>query len=144
MTGKEHNKLVGIMLLAHGALQGLVMILLALFYGVFGAAMMFGAKGEAKVVGLVFLLAIFFIVFLFLIFVVPQLLGGWKVFKEGKNARFWGTAGSIVSLLNIPLGTAVGIYGLWFLQGDEGKRFYNGGSNMMPPPPPPPQSWQQQ
>jgi hypothetical protein len=46
-------------------------------------------------------------------------------------------------LLSFPLGTALGVYGLWFLLGDMGKALYTG--TPMPvredPAPPPPNSW---
>jgi hypothetical protein len=77
------------------------------------------------------------------IFVIPQLLGGWKLLKEKPAARIWGTVGSVVALLSFPLGTAVGIYGLWFLFGDEGKRFYlPGGNAAVNNFQPPPHNWQ--
>ena len=53
--------------------------------------------------------------------------------------------GSIVSCLSFPIGTAAGVYGLWFLFGDLGKQFYLGSSPQYAfqnPPAPPPNSWQ--
>jgi hypothetical protein len=76
----------------------------------------------------------------------PQIIGGYKLWKERPNARTWGIIGSIVSCLSFPLGTAAGVYGLWFLFGDIGKQYYLGGSPQnafnVPPQPPPPSSWQ--
>src|SRR5688572_7082728 len=119
MTAKEHNRMVGIFLMAHGGLQAVVMALLCLVYGVLGSAMLVGAKKEEEqVVGAVFIGAIIFIFGLGLIFVLPQIIGGFKLFKERPGARTWGIVGSIISLLSFPLGTAAGVYGLWFLFGE--------------------------
>ena len=97
-------------------------------------------------VGLAFLILIAVVAFLALLFVLPQLIGGYKLWKERPGARTWGIIGSILSCLSFPLGTAAGVYGLWFLFGDVGKQYYLGGSPQyafnVPPQPPPPSSWQ--
>lgn len=143
MTGKEHNKLVGIFLLAHGGLQALVMIMIAVIYGGMGTFMLASARRqEEQIVGAVFIGMILFLVFLAAVFVIPQLLGGWKLLKEKPGARTWGIVGSIIALLNFPLGTAAGVYGLWFLFGEEGKRFYLGGGQQNMFNAPPPNNWQ--
>ena len=147
MTGKEHNRLVGIFLLAHGALQGFAMVIIGIIYGALGAGMLIGGrKDQEQMVGFVFIVMVAVIAIVGLLFILPQLIGGYKLFKEKANARTWGIIGSVISCLSVPLGTAAGVYGLWFLFGDEGKRFYLGGSPQPmfqnSPQPPPPNSWQ--
>lgn len=130
MTAKEHNKLLGIFLMVHGGIQAFGMIIACLIYGGMGAMMLANARrSEEQMVGAIFIGLIFFIIILSVIFIVPQVFGGWKLFKEVPSARTWGIVASIIALFGIPLGTAAGIYGLWFLFGDEGKRFYLGGGN---------------
>lgn len=147
MTAKEHNRLVGIFLMAHGGLQGAIMLLMCIIYAVIGSAMVVGGRrGEEQMVGAVFIGVILLIAAISLFFVVPQIIGGYKLWKEKPNARTWGIVGSIISCLSFPIGTAAGVYGLWFLFGEEGKRFYLGGANQpmfqSPPEPPQPNSWQ--
>ena len=143
MTAKEQNKLAGIFLLVHGGLQMFVMLLLALIYGGVGAAMVLGGqKQEEQFVGLIFVAAIVFLVIFSLIFVIPQVVGGWKMLRERPNARTWGIIGSIISCMSFPLGTAAGVFGLIFLFGDAGKQFYLRGSSTPSFAPPPPSSWQ--
>lgn len=147
MTAREHNRLVGIFLMAHGAFQALTMVIVCIIYGVIGSALLVGGKrGEEQVVGAVFVGVIALLLVISSLFVLPQIIGGFKMWKEKANARTWGLVGSILSLLSFPLGTAAGVYGLWFLFGEEGKRFYLGGQNQpmfqTPPQPPPPNSWQ--
>ncbi len=145
MAPQEHNKLVGIFLMAHGGLQAVVMLVLCLIYAGFGALILGSARGDEKVVGVFMIVAMLFIAIFAALFAGSQILGGYKMFKEKTNARAFGIVGSIISCLSFPLGTAVGVYGLWFLFGEEGKRFYLGGSQPQPMfenTPPPPNSWQ--
>jgi hypothetical protein len=144
MTAKEHNKLVGIFLLAHGGLQALIMIFMGFIYGVLGSAMLASAKrDEEAMVGGIFLGVVAVLVVVSTILILPQLIGGWKMLKERPGARTWGIIASIVAMLNIPLGTAAGIYGVWFLFGEEGKKFYLGGAPQQPMfNAPPPNNWQ--
>lgn len=94
--------------------------------------------------GTIFIVLAFVIAPIILLFAAINLTAGYKMLKEKAGARNWGIAASAVSLLSIPLGTALGVYGLWFLLGDEGKQFYLGGNRQqnMFNPPPPPQNWQ--
>ena len=120
------------------------MLIVGLIYGGIGAAILLGGKrGEEQIVGVVFLVMIVFIFVISLIFVVPQIVGGFKMLKGKANARIWGIIGSILACLSFPLGTAAGVYGLWFLFGDEGKRQYLSGSQPQfgPTNQPPPNSW---
>lgn len=144
MTAKEHNRLAGIFLLAHGGLQALAMLFICLIYGGIGSALFATAKKqEEQLVGVVFLGFILIFSVISVIFVAPQIIGGYKLLKEKPNARTWGIIGSIISCLSFPFGTAAGVYGLWFLFGDMGKNFYlanNSNQNMFENPPPP-QNW---
>ncbi len=152
MTAKEHNRLSGIFLMAHGGMQGAVMLLICIVYGIIGAAIFGTARGDERFVGVFFIVAIIFVAIFTALFAGAQILGGYKMFKERPNARTFGIIASIVSVLSFPLGTAAGVYGLWFLFGDEGKRFYlNPGMPYQPmidqhqyqfQEPPPPNSWQ--
>lgn len=148
MTPKDHNRLVGIFLMIHGSFQALVMGLICLIYGGIGAALLFGGPPNGpKAVGLVFIAVIAFVALFASAFVVPQIVGGYKLFKEKPNARIWGIIGSVLSCISFPLGTAAGVYGMWFLFGEEGKSFYLNQAPQPPlfephPQPPAPNSWQ--
>ena len=75
-------------------------------------------------VGVVFIAVVAILAVVATLFCGSQILAGYKLFKEKANARTWGIIGSIVSCLSFPLGTAAGVYGLWFLFGDMGKQMY--------------------
>jgi hypothetical protein len=144
MTAKEHNRLAGIFLLAHGGFQAVIMIFVCLIYGGIGSAVFATAKKqEEQMVGAIFVLAILFVAFLSIVFVVPQIVGGWKLLKEKPSAKTWGIIGSVIACMSFPIGTAAGVYGLWFLFGDIGKNYYianNSNQNIFDNPPPP-QNW---
>ncbi len=129
----------------HGAFNALILLFVMIIYGGIGASLVFGAKEEEKFIGVFFIafIAVFFVVTI--VFMLPQIIGGFKLYKQKPNAKTWGLIGSIMALLSFPFGTAAGVYGLWFLFGDEGKAIYDGGGQMMNRnnPPPPPNSWQQ-
>ncbi len=122
MTAREKNKLAGIFLMAHGGFLGLMyLLMLAFFAVVFSADPSFP---KAFVGFMVTFIAIFAAVF-----VAPQIIGGWKMYKEHPNAKNWGIAGAIIACMSMPLGTAAGVFALIFLFGDEGNNFYGNWTN---------------
>ena len=49
MTAREHNRLVGLFLMAHGGFQAVIMVLMGVIYGVIGSAMLVGGRqGEDR------------------------------------------------------------------------------------------------
>lgn len=69
---------------------------------------------------------------------------GTRIRRVAPIGRTLGIILSILMLFSFPLGTALGIYGLWFLFSDEGKALYLRSSTApvnYDPPPPPPNSW---
>lgn len=136
MTPQEHNRTLGILFLAHFGMQ-----LVGLIFGIVMMAVMFGSimpnmpHGDEMFGGI--MIAVFVVVIVFgLVMTIPSGVAGFKLFKERPNARIWAIIASIVILLNVPLGTALGIYGIWFLFSEPGKLYYAGGESGAFPPPP--------
>ena len=144
MTAKEHNKLLSIFFFIQGGLQVLGGIFAALIYGGMGAMMLSTARrSEEQTMGGIFLVLAIVVAIFVLVFAGFYLLTGWKLHKQQQSARIFGIIASCVSLLGFPLGTALGIYGLWFFFGEAGKDFYLGyNQNTSSQPPPPPNNWQ--
>ena len=145
MTARDHNKLLSIFFFIHGGLQLLGGVFVVLIYGILGGAMMSNSRREdEQMIGGIFLVLAVVVGVIMLLFAGLYLFGGLKMLREQKIGRTLGVVGSIMALLGFPLGTALGIYGLWFLLGDEGRGFYEGldrgGMNYTQPPPP--NSWQ--
>ena len=141
MTAKEHSKILGILFLAMGGLKLFGGILVALMYGGIGLfAVTNGHKQDDQVLGSIFIVIGVVVAMVVFIFAIVDFVAGWKLFKDKSNARTWGIVSCFFSILSIPFGTALAVYGLWFLFGEQGKQFYdtnNLNRNMFQPPPPP-------
>ena len=139
MNAQEHNRTLGILFLVYTGLQVLgIVIAIAVMVFMFGMIATQGGSNEAAPMAIVGTVLVFVILFSALL-IIPIATAGLKMFKERPNARIWGIIASIIALLNFSLGTILGIYGLWFPFGEEGKNFYLGGYRqdaMFPPPAP--------
>jgi len=143
MTAKDHNKILSILMFVMGGLQLFGGIMVVLIYGGIGTFMLTNARrDDEQMLGGFFIAMALIVGIVILLFAGVALMAGWKMLKEKPGGRTWGIIASIVSLLSFPLGTALGVYGLWFLFGDVGKNFYSGGNASSSFPPPPPNNWQ--
>lgn len=145
MTAKEHNRLLSIFFFVQGGLQVLGGILVGLIYGGLGAFMLSSSRrDEDQMMGGIFVAMAVVVGLMVFAFAVLDLFTGWKLHKEQPIGRVLGIVASCIALLGFPLGTALGIYGLWFFLGDKGKEFYGGRGpgGYSHSPPPPPNSWQ--
>jgi hypothetical protein len=123
---EQHVKILGVLNIvwgAMGALGGLV--LLVIFggaYGLVGAAI--GSNPGAHV-ALPIIAIIGSILALFLLIVsVPSIIAGIGLLYFKPWARILALVISVLHLFNIPIGTALGIYGLWVLLSQEGQRCF--------------------
>jgi hypothetical protein len=148
MTARDHNNLLGIFFMIQGGLVILVGIILGIVYGVLGVVMIGagGARNGGAAMGGVMIVVAFVICAIVVVIGAVDLFTGSKIRKVAPIGRTLGIVLSILSLFSFPLGTALGIYGLWFLLGDMGKALYLGSEapagNYASPNPPPPNSWQ--
>lgn len=114
---------------------GLVVALgvFALFGGIAGAAGLANSGNDGLAgAGIVAVIGLFLAVVIAVIS-LPQLIGGWGLIYFKPWARVLMIVVSVVSLLHIPLGTALGVYGLWVLFNDETKYlFASGGRPAIP------------
>jgi hypothetical protein len=65
-----------------------------------------------------------FVLILFLVLSLPGLIGGIGLLSFKPWSRILTIVVSIVDLINIPFGTALGIYGLWVLFNEDGVRLF--------------------
>ena len=144
MTANEHSKLLGIFFLIIAGFHALGGLFVLVVYGLLGFMFMATAKAEAAAVGLVFVIVAIVIGAILLAIAGLHFMSGWRLFKQMESSKVWATISSCLVLLSFPLGTALGVYGLWFLFGEQGKAFFSGqgANNYSPTQPPPPASWQ--
>ena len=146
MTAQEHNRLISIFFHIQGGLQVLAGILMVLIYIGAGGFFMAAASREDEqfIGGLLIVVGIVVAVIVFAF----AILDFYAAFKIGKTQRIGRTLGivlGILSLFSFPIGTALGVYALWFFFGDMGKTLYNvdgSGTGPQYAPPPPANSWQ--
>jgi hypothetical protein len=60
------------------------------------------------------------------VFAIPGLVTGYGLLQRKPWARIVGIVLSAISLINIPVGTAIGIYGLWVLLNKETELLFDG------------------
>jgi hypothetical protein len=90
-----------------------------------------------------------------LLLALPCIIGGWGLLKFKPWSRVLMIVVSVFHLFHIPIGTALGVYGLWVLLNDETRRLLESGGQPFvrtgayptpttypqppsyPPPPPP-------
>lgn len=61
---------------------------------------------------------------------IPEIIAGYGLLKHKEWARILGLILGVLSLLEIPIGTAIGIYALWVLLKDETQRLFRPASPM--------------
>lgn len=142
MTNQDHARLLGIFMLIWGGLQALIGVFIIAVYGGLGSVFLLGGgRDDEQLMGGIFLVAAVIIAAFLIPFAVLYFYSGWKLMKHRPHSKVWVIIASIFSLLNVPIGTALGVYGLWFVFGDEGNAYYEGGSHGSSPSPPPPSGW---
>ena len=122
MTAEEHNKTLATLHFIYGAMHGLTLVGLLLLVFVFMMASPVANQISASWI------AISVIVFMVLLFAVGlfPLLVGYALQKRRRWAKPLGICLAIVSLINIPIGTALGIYTLKFFRSAGGIKLYGG------------------
>ncbi|MDT7540385.1 MAG: hypothetical protein QOE33_289 [Acidobacteriota bacterium] len=123
MTNEQHNKFIGIAFLVHGGFQMLMALLMALMFGSF-ALMIPNQPGREGPPRLFFLAIMVFVVVIQSIFATPSFVAGYAVLKRKSWARLSSIIAAVFSAMNVPIGTAVCVYALWFFFGENWKEIY--------------------
>lgn len=121
---QQHIKILAILFFVLGAL-GIVAALIILVTGGIAAAGIGSqagndpdaAGGALAAGGCMTAIAIFVG-----ILSLPSLITGWGLLKHKSWSRILAIIVSILALPSVPIGTAIGVYGLWVMFNDETKR----------------------
>jgi|SRR5712671_903242 len=117
-TMEQHVRIVAILNIVCGGLGLVIALLVLLVFG--GLAGIANSDSSPDVQGAAILGMIGAIAFIAIAVIsVPSLIGGLGLLKYREWARILLIVLSALNLLNIPIGTALGIYGLWTLLNDE-------------------------
>ena len=126
---QTHVKVVGVAFIVFGALGILAATVIMLVFG--GAAGLVGVSADpeeaAFALPIIGLTGTFLSMFLFALS-VPGLITGFGLLSWKPWARILGIVLCAIQLINIPLGTLLGIYGLWVLLNSETERLFSTGT----------------
>jgi hypothetical protein len=128
---KDHVKILGILNIVWGGLIclfGLALFLFLTGVGIAGSTLAdhgdgqwgSGDLGPAHLLGLIGAV----IGVLMVALGIPGVIAGWGLMNFRPWARILVIILSILHLPSIPLGTAIGVYGLWVLFNDDTKRLF--------------------
>ena len=122
MTVEEHNKTLATLWFIYGAMHGLTLFGLMVLGLLFKFA---STAGDLISSFWMFISVMTFILLLFVVALLPLLVAlGFA--KRRPWVKPLAIAVAIVSLINIPIGTALGIYTIKFLRSDAGVTLYGG------------------
>jgi len=110
---RQHVTLLGAFLIAHSVLS--LIVAMVLFVSIAGGGLLSGDAAAMAITGTVAaVLAGFFI-----LLALPGLIAGIGLLRRQGWARILGLIVCILGLLEVPIGTALGIYGIYVLTRDE-------------------------
>jgi hypothetical protein len=125
MTTAEHNRTLATLYFIYGAMHGLTLAGLLLL--VLGLQMT--ALGTSSISTFWIVAAVLtFVVLLLIVGLLPLVLG-YGLQKQKRWAKPLGVGLAVVSLVNIPVGTALGIYTIKFFRSEGGVQLYGGKSS---------------
>lgn len=122
MTAEEHNKTLATLHFIYGAMHGLTLLGLLLLVFVVKIATL-GSNSMSS-----FWIAsgvVTFVILLFAVGLLPMAVG-YGLTKRKRWAKPLGLALAAISLVNIPIGTALGIYAFKFFRSEGGIKLYGG------------------
>ena len=133
MNPIDHNKLLGWLFLGLGGLE-LVSNLFALAYIPlsFGQTMEDLRRFQRDIPWWIEEMPKYLLILVIvstILFTIPKLIAAFGILKEKSWGRIAGIVAGGLSLIGIPVGTALGVYAIWFLTSDQGKSFYLGAGN---------------
>jgi hypothetical protein len=132
---REHIKILGILNIVMGAFTALGgLAALVVTGGMAGVITASATDYQDRTVAAPVIAGIGMAVGVFLLLLsLPSIIGGWGLIKFRPWSRIVVIVLSVLHLLNIPLGTALGVYGLWVLFSEEGRRILESGGQMYVP-----------
>ncbi len=113
---RDHIKILGILNIVMGGLSAAIGVAAIMIFGGFSvAASLLGRDSGTPSYAPLWALIAIAIGSFFIVLSLPSLVGGWGLLKFKPWSRVVMIVVSALHLLNLPLGTAAGIYGLWVL-----------------------------
>ena len=122
MTAEEHNKTLATLHFVYGGIHGLtlagLLLMIVIVWSTEPETIRLSTKWIAVGVAI-------FLVLLFAVGLLPVIVG-YGLAKTKRWAKSLGMFVAFISLINIPIGTALGIYSFRFLGSEGGIKLYGG------------------
>jgi putative Mn2+ efflux pump MntP len=122
MNAEEHNTTLGTLYFVYAAIHGLTLL------GLLGLVLIFkfaSVAGELISQSWMIIGTFTFVVLMLAVGILPLLVGvGFS--KRQRWVKPLGIGVAVISLVNIPIGTALGIYTIKFFRSDAGAKLYGG------------------
>jgi hypothetical protein len=122
MTAEEHNKTLGTLYFVYAGIHGLTLL------GLLGLVLIFkfaSVAGDLISPSWMIVGTFTFVILMLAVGILPLLVG--IGFSKRKGwVKPLGIGVAIISLVNIPIGTALGIYTIKFFRSDAGVQIYGG------------------
>ena len=121
---ETHVKVLGLLQIIVGALGILIaLFVMLMFGGIAGLVAAVGEEGSEIAVPILGLVGMFAVTFILLLS-IPGIIVGVGLLKFRPWARVFGIIMSILLIIHFPLGTIVGVYGLWVLLTGETEKLF--------------------
>jgi hypothetical protein len=122
MTGQEHNKTLAALYFIYSGIHGLTLLGLLLLVLVVKFAT---PAAEVISTTAVAIGAVAFVILFLAVGLLPLVVGyGFR--KRAGWVKPLGNIVAVISLVNIPIGTALGVYTMKFFRSDAGRELYGG------------------
>ncbi len=136
---RDHIKILGILNIIMGSLTVLAGIVVLLVMGSLASFLAMGipdssasdaenARAVAPFLGLIGVIVAIFLTAV----AIPSIIGGWGLVKYKSWSRVLMIVVSALNLIHVPLGTALGVYGLWVLTNDQSRTLLESGGTLPP------------
>ncbi len=137
---RDHVKILGILNMVWGGLIVLAGGIVLLVFGGIAGFLGLSSGNDSVVAAPIMALIGLGIAFLVVLVGLPGIIGGWGLLNFKGWARILMIIVSILHLPTVPIGTALGVYGIWVLFNQETERLFQTGGQMpyFPPPSQPP------
>jgi hypothetical protein len=126
MEKEKHIAILGILHIARGAI---VLLLGMMGFGLFAGIGVL--SGDPTALGILGILGTLAVVFMSVI-ALPSILAGVGLLRRHAWGRILALVVGFLSLIDIPFGTALGVYTIWVLMDDGIKKAFAGGAAVTP------------
>jgi hypothetical protein len=140
---RDHIKILGVLNIVMGCLTALIGVAVLLLMGTIAGLIASSLpsadasdfRDHAAAAPIVAMVAIGVAIFFFAL-ALPSILGGWGLLHFRPWSRILVIVLSVFHLFHIPLGTALGVYGLWVLLSEDTRRILESGGAILNAPGP--------